>query len=76
MNRIKILKKPQLFIIILFAFACGPSKFYPNKSVDKKFDLCYKLRHDELISQYDPTIGNLVYKQNIYSLLENMLIQK
>ncbi|MFT5244346.1 MAG: hypothetical protein ACI8QQ_002284, partial [Psychroserpens sp.] len=29
-----------------------------------------------LISQYDPTIGNLVYKQNIYSLLENMLIQK
>ncbi|MGM1057532.1 MAG: hypothetical protein ACQEWG_16720 [Bacteroidota bacterium] len=43
---------------------------------DEKFELCSDIRYNRLITELGPVEGKLVYKQNIHSLFENLLLQE
>ena len=43
---------------------------------DEKFELCSEIRYNRLITNYDPIEGKEIYKKNIHSLFENILLQE
>jgi|GEM_PF-1215650 hypothetical protein len=67
--------KKLLFILILILISsCGSNK---NTLVaDKKFELCSDIRYERLISNFNPLARKSVYKRNIHSLFENLLIRE
>ncbi|EIJ39685.1 hypothetical protein JoomaDRAFT_2719 [Galbibacter orientalis DSM 19592] len=70
------MKKLLQIIILTLITACGSIKNTTDLIADEKFELCSEIRHNQLITEIDPIEGELIYKQNIHSLLENSLIQE
>jgi hypothetical protein len=65
--------KKLLFILILIS-SCGSNKH--TLVAEKKFELCSDIRYECLLSDLGPLAGKSVYKRNIHSLFENLLIRE
>ncbi|WP_299261502.1 hypothetical protein [uncultured Aquimarina sp.] len=70
------MKKLLQIIILTLITACGSTKTTTDLIADEKFELCSKIRYNQLMTEVGPIDGKLIYKQNIHSLLENSLIQE
>ncbi len=70
------MKKLLQIIILTLITACGSTKNTTELIADEKFELCSEIRYNRLLEQIEPNYGKLIYKKNIHSLLENILIQE
>lgn len=69
--------KNLLAISILFLFAsCGSNKTAVNTIADEKFKLCSDIKYSRLITDIGPTEGKQIFKENIHSLFENLLLKE
>ncbi|WP_204347087.1 hypothetical protein [Psychroserpens algicola] len=70
------MKKIFQIIVLTLITACGTTNHSTKSIADEKFELCSKLRNEELITLYKLDEEKLPYIRNIHSLLENYLIQE
>ncbi len=70
------MKKPFQIIILTLITACGSTKNTTDLIADEKFKLCSEIKYNQLVTDVSPIGEKLIYKQNIHSLLENLLIQE
>ncbi|MGO1584906.1 MAG: hypothetical protein ACTHXJ_02890 [Mesonia sp.] len=70
------MKKPLQIIILLLFASCGLNTSNVNSIADDSFKLCSDIRYNKLIMDYGPIEGKMIYKKNIHSLLENLLLRK
>ncbi|NJY64310.1 hypothetical protein HC174_16350 [Salinimicrobium sp. CDJ15-81-2] len=70
------MKKLLYLISLILICSCGSNKSTSNSVTDEKFELCSEIRYNRLITNYDPIEGKEIYKKNIHSLFENILLQE
>ena len=47
-----------------------------NTIADEKFKLCSDIKYSRLITDFGPAEGKQIYKENIHSLFENLLLKE
>jgi hypothetical protein len=70
------LKKLLPILISLLFASCGSNKTTVNNIADEKFKICSDIKYNRLITELGPTEGKQIYKENIHSLFENLLLQE
>ncbi|MCC8358909.1 hypothetical protein [Salinimicrobium sediminilitoris] len=70
------MKKLLYIISLVLISSCGSKKSTSNSVADEKFKLCSEIKYNRLVTDYGPIEGKPIYKQNIHSLFENLLLRE
>lgn len=62
--------------VLLLISSCGSNKSTSNTVADEKFELCSDIRYNRLVTDLGPVEGKPIYKKNIHSLFENLLLRE
>lgn len=71
-----ILKKLLLISSLILSASCGSNKEIDNTIADEKFKICTDIKYNRLITDLGPVNGRQIYKENIHSLFENLLLRE
>ena len=70
------MKKFLSIAVLILISSCGSNKSTSNTVADEKFKLCSDIRYNRLVNDFGPVEGKPIYKQNIHSLFENLLLRE